>query len=231
MANNEQNKSIGISTIPIGKLTVVMNNFISNTINHLNKLSVKGDEKLAEFDKKLDDLEIMTTLLEAKLNSLPEKITSTYPPLENCELHDINIVNNPIQEYSSNSNINVVEGTGSSIPPPPPDPQMNGKNQNQQSNENKNYTTLDQNNSNNLVQNSRNVEEDQQNIEGGDNVDPAEDLEKFLKENEKFKNLYTMLKLGVPVAGVEQKAKMNGINMDKVHELIEKVRKVMPNIS
>ena len=61
MANNEQNKSIGISTIPIGKLTVVMNNFISNTINHLNKLSVKGDEKLAEFDKKLDDLEIMTT--------------------------------------------------------------------------------------------------------------------------------------------------------------------------
>ena len=165
------------------------------------------------------------------MNSLPEKITSTYPPLENCELHDINIVNNPIQEYSSNSNINVVEGTGSSIPPPPPDPQMNGKNQNQQSNENKNYTTLDQNNSNNLVQNSRNVEEDQQNIEGGDNVDPAEDLEKFLKENEKFKNLYTMLKLGVPVAGVEQKAKMNGINMDKVHELIEKVRKVMPNIS
>ena len=231
MANNEQNKSIGISTIPIGKLTVVMNNFISNTINHLNKLSVKGDEKLAEFDKKLDDLEIMTTLLEAKLNSLPEKITSTYPPLENCELHDINIVNNPIQEYSSNSNINVVEGTGSSIPPPPPDPQMNGENQNQQSNENKNYTTLDQNNSNNLVQNSRNVEEGQQNTEGGDNLDPAEDLEKFLKENEKFKNLYTMLKLGVPVAGVEQKAKMNGINMDKVHELIEKVRKVMPNIS
>ena len=40
-----------------------------------------------------------------------------------------------------------------------------------------------------------------------------------------------MLKLGVPVAGVEQKAKMNGFNMDKVHELIEKVRKVIPSIS
>ena len=39
-----------------------------------------------------------------------------------------------------------------------------------------------------------------------------------------------MLKLGVPVAGVEQKAKMNGINMDKLHELIEKVHKVDPSI-
>ena len=82
MENNGQNKEVAISTIPIGKLAVVMNNFICNTINHLNKLSVKGDEKLAEFDKKLNDLEIMTTLLESKLNSLPENITSTYPPIE-----------------------------------------------------------------------------------------------------------------------------------------------------
>ena len=220
MANNEQNKTIGISTIPIGKLTVVMNNFISNTINHLNKLSVKGDEKLAEFDKKLDDLEIMTTLLEAKLNSLPEKITSTYPPLEDCELDDVTPVNNPIQEQPY-------------IPPPPPPP--DGENQNQQ--DNAVYPNLDQNPSNNLdanqdkkKENMANTEEGQQNAEGGDNLSPAEDLEKFLKENEQFRNLYKMLKLGVPVAGVEQKAKMNGINMDKLHELIEKVHKVDPNI-
>jgi hypothetical protein len=219
MANNEQNKSIGISTIPIGKLAVVMNNFISNTINHLNKLSVKGDEKLAEFDKKLDDLEIMTTLLEAKLNSLPEKITSTYPPLEDC---DVNPVINPFQQQSSNSNIQVVNGSGSSIPPPPPPPPMPGENQNQQSN-------LDQNTNNNLETEDE-KEEEQQNTEGGENLSPAEDLDKFLKDNENYKNLYTMLKLGVPVAGVEQKAKMNGFNMDKLHELIEKVRKVKPSI-
>ena len=85
MANNEQ-RQIAISTIPIPKLTALMNNFICNTITHLNKLSVKGDEKLAEFDKKLNDLEIMTTLLEAKLNSLPEKFTSAYPPLEKTSL-------------------------------------------------------------------------------------------------------------------------------------------------
>ena len=51
MVNNEQ-KSLTKSTIPITKLTVLMNNFICNIITHLNKLSVKGDEKLAEFDKK-----------------------------------------------------------------------------------------------------------------------------------------------------------------------------------
>ena len=223
MANNQQNKDIGISTIPIGKLTVVMNNFITNTINHLNKLSVKGDEKLAEFDKKLDDLEIMTTLLEAKLNSLPEKITSTYPPLEPCKLEDINPVNLD-QIQTSSSNTNVTEGTGSSIPPPPPPPNTNGENQDRQVNAG--YPDLDQNPP------PDNIDANQEtgNAEGGDNLSPDEDLEKFLKENEQFRNLYKMLKLGVPVAGVEQKAKMNGINMDKLHELIEKVHKVDPSI-
>ena len=63
-----------------------MNNFILNTINHLNKISVKGDEKLQEFDEKLNDLEIMTTLLESKLNSLPANITSTYPEIQQVYL-------------------------------------------------------------------------------------------------------------------------------------------------
>ena len=78
-----EQKMVTISTIPISKLSIIMNNFVANTITHLNKLSVKGDEKLAEFDKKLNDLDVMTTLLEAKLNSLPEQITSTYPPFKN----------------------------------------------------------------------------------------------------------------------------------------------------
>ena len=79
--SNDQ-KMISIEPIPLTKLTVVINNFIANTITHLNKLSVKGEEKLSEFDNKLNDLDAMTTLLEAKLKSLPENITSTYPPLE-----------------------------------------------------------------------------------------------------------------------------------------------------
>ena len=196
MANNEQNNTIGISTIPFGKLSVVMNNFISNTINHLNKLSVKGDEKLAEFDKKLDDLEIMTTLLEAKLNSLPEKITSTYPPLEPCILDDIIL---------KDSNVEVVEKIESSIPPPPPPPPDSSDTDSEPEKE-----PID---------------------EGGDNLSPEDDLKKFLNDNPKFSDLYKMLKLGVPVAGVKMKAQMNGIDMAKTEELIGKAKKVHPNIS
>ena len=86
--SNDQ-KMISIEPIPLTKLTVVINNFIANTITHLNKLSVKGEEKLSEFDNKLNDLDAMTTLLEAKLKSLPENITSTYPPLEPVNMDDI----------------------------------------------------------------------------------------------------------------------------------------------
>lgn len=119
MVHNEQ-KSLTISTIPILKLTVLMNNFICNTITHLNKWSVKGDEKLAEFDKKLNDLEIMTIILEAKLNSLPEKITSTYPQLQQCSLDDLNLIinNNPVP--SSNIENDDDSGKGEPIPPPEP---------------------------------------------------------------------------------------------------------------
>ena len=117
--SNDQ-KVISITTIPLTKLTVVVNNFIANTITHLNKLSVKGDEKLAEFDNKLDDLDAMTTLLEAKLFSLPEKITSTYPQLEPVILPDIDpsIGSNPVQSAPDNSNQN----SSISVPPPPPPP-------------------------------------------------------------------------------------------------------------
>ena len=123
-----ESRTIPVDTIPLPKLAIVMNNFIANTINHLNKLSVKGDEKLAEFDNKLDDLDRMTTLLESKLFSLPEKITSTYPPLEECGLDDLIIVDKPIeithsQDPSDNLQQGIVSsGTGSTVPPPPPPP-------------------------------------------------------------------------------------------------------------
>ena len=217
MANNE--KTIAISTIPIPKLTVLMNNFICNTITHLNKLSVKGDEKLAEFDKKLNDLEIMTTLLESKLNSLPEKITSTYPQLQQCNLDDVNpiIIANPV----SSSNVDEASGAGSGGPEVPPSP----------------YPDLDEPPKNNQnIEKKKENEEQPKEGEGeggegeGEGGDPAENLENFLKSHESFRNLYKMIKLHVPLVGVRQKAKINGLDMDVLEELIDKARKVDPSI-
>jgi hypothetical protein len=195
-----EQKSITISTIPIPKLTVLMNNFICNTVTHLNKLSVKGDEKLAEFDKKLNDLEIMTTLLEAKLNSLPENIKSSYP----------------------NGN------TEEEIPVLPPEPI---KNQRQDNAGNENQNT----NQNNKNEEDTKVESKEQasDGEGGedDNLPPEEALENFLKQHEKYRNVFKMLKLGVPTIGVRQKVKTSGLDSDIFEQLIVLAHKAYPSIS
>lgn len=219
---------ITISTIPIAKLTVLMNNFIFTTVNHLNKLSVKGEEKLAEFDKKLNDLEIMTTLLESKLNSLPDKIKQTYPQLQQCSLDDINPVINSnaiVTNTSSGTNVQP-SGVNSSVPPPPPPPPpplLNGS-----SGTPANTDQSAQGSSEPLVEEKKeeiqNVEEEKKELT------PQEELDEFLAANEDYVNLYKMLKLGIPRAAVEQKARLNGFDMDILQTLIEKAHAVNPNI-
>ena len=209
-------KIIPVNTIPLPKLAIVMNNFIANTINHLNKLSVKGDEKLAEFDNKLNDLDIMTTLLESKLNSLPEKITSTYPPIEQCNLDDP-ITITITSDLGSNSDNK--SGSGSTVPPPPPPPPPPSP-----------PPIPD-----NIPQPDKDGEGDgsapDEGGENGENMSPEDDLEDFLQKNESLRNIYKMLKLGVPSMQVEGKARMNGTNMDLFKILLEKAKKVNPNIN
>jgi hypothetical protein len=231
--SNDQ-KVISITTIPLTKLTVVINNFIANTITHLNKLSVKGDEKLSEFDNKLNDLDAMTTLLEAKLNSLPEKITSTYPPLEPVTLPDVNpsIVPNPVPSAQDNSNqssssntTGIVVGTDPSVPPPPPPPPpppfpCNGP------------PTKPEASPPKPVEHNGINQEQKDGEEPKENLSPAEELENFLKENEPLRTLHKMIKVGVPTMQVSMKAKMSGeFDMDLVEILFEKEKKVNPNLS
>ena len=231
--SNDQ-KVISITTIPLTKLTVVINNFIANTITHLNKLSVKGDEKLSEFDNKLNDLDAMTTLLEAKLNSLPEKITSTYPPLEPVTLPDVNpsIVPNPVPSAQDNSNqssssntTGIVVGTDPSVPPPPPPPPpppfpCNGP------------PTKPEASPPKPVEHKGINQEQKDGEEPKENLSPAEELENFLKENEPLRTLHKMIKVGVPTMQVSMKAKMSGeFDMDLVEILFEKEKKVNPNLS
>ena len=228
--SNDQ-KVISITTIPLTKLTVVVNNFIANTITHLNKLSVKGDEKLAEFDNKLDDLDAMTTLLEAKLFSLPEKITSTYPQLEPVILPDIDpsIGSDPVQSAPDNSNQNsssnapaIVVGSGGSVPPPPPPPPPPGP--------------PGTGNGGSATQpvappEQKKGEEPKPEEGGGENLSPEDDLENFLKENETLRTLHKMIKVGNTTMQVSMRAKMNGFNMELVKILFEKEKKINPNIS
>ena len=215
MANNEQKKTIPLSTIPTSKLTVILNNFLVNTVNHLNKLSLNVDEKLSEFDKKMNDLEIMTSLFEAKLESLPDEIKSTYPPLQQCNLDDVNPV------FSVNANVN------------PPSSEQNA-----------NETEKKEETQNENKQEEQKNEEEKKEGEGegegegggeeeqkqGD-LTPEEDLNQFLNQHSEFQTLFKMLKVGVPIIGAKQKAQLNGLDMDLFNEMIEKAQKVHPNIN
>ena len=207
MANNEMKKTIPISTIPSSKLTVILNNFIVNTANHLNKLSVNVDEKLSEFDKKMNDLEVMTTLFEAKFESLPDEIKSTYPPLQPCNLDDVNPV------FSVNLNNNV---------------QPSGRKENE---DNKDENLKDENNVKGENEEKKKEEEEKEEVvEEQKELSPEEELAAFLEQHGDFQSLLKMLKYGITIIQVEQKARLNGYDMDLFYEMVEKAKKVHPNI-
>ena len=204
--NNEVKKTLPQNTIPTSKLAVILNNFIVNTTNHLNKLSVNVDEKLSEFDKKMNDLEIMTTLFESKLESLPDEIKSTFPPLQPCNLDDVNPTFS-----ASNLNPSIQQGNNPA----------QAQNENQENKENQEGENKEGNNE---------EEKKEEQPEEEKELTPEDELNKFLDEHEDLRQMYKMLKLGVPTYGVTQKAQMNGFDMDLIQELIDKAKKANPNI-
>ena len=200
-SSNDLKKTMPQNTIPTQKLTVILNNFIVNTTNHLNKLSINVDEKLSEFDKKMNDLEIMTSLFESKLESLPEEIKSTFPPLQPCNLDDVN------PNFSSNdNNVNIKQ---------------------EQNEEEVQVQNHEEEKKEEEIQEEEKKEEI---VEEQVEMSPEEELNKFLEQHSELQNLYKMLKLGVPVIGVTQKAQINQLNMDLVNELIDKAKKVYSSI-
>jgi hypothetical protein len=204
--NNDVKKTIPQNTIPTSKLAVILNNFIVNTTNHLNKLSVNVDEKLSEFDKKMNDLEIMTTLFESKLESLPDEIKSTFPPLQPCNLDDVNPTFS-----ASNLNPSIQQGNNPA----------QAQNENQENKENQEGENKEGN---------EEEEKKEEQPEEEKELTPEDELNKFLDEHEDVRQMYKMLKLGVPSFGVMQKAQMNGYDINIVQELIDKAKKVNPNI-
>ena len=201
-SSNDLKKQAPQNIIPQTKLTAILNNFIINTTNHLNKLSTNVDEKLSEFDKKMHDLEIMTTLFEAKLESLPDEIKSTFPPLQPCNLDDVNPT---FSATEINNNLN------------------------QQQNEGENQGQIGENQEN---QEQEKIGENGEEKKEEENLDlsPEEELNKFLEEHSELQSLYKMLKFGVPIIGVTQKANSLGCDMDLVNELFEKAKKVNSSI-
>ena len=255
MQNNQNSSSaLAINVIPPEKLTIILNDFITKTITHLNKLSINVEDKFQNFDQKLDDLEIMITLLESKLNSLPPEITSTYPQLQQCNLDDVNPVINIVQQQSvpntqPSSSVPVAPPLGNvpvppplgnvpippplgNIPVPPPLGTVNIKVPvPNMSNVNVPVPNVPVPNvpvpnvpGNNVPDNN----EEEKKEEEVKELTPQEKLDKFLEEHEDLVGLHKMLKLKIPAGGVLQKATMSKMNMTLVNELIDLFKAVHP---
>ena len=224
MANNEQKKLTPTSIIPTSKLTVILNNFLVNTVNHLNKLSVNVDEQLSEFDKKMKDLEIMTSLFEAKLESLPDEIKSTYPPLQPCSLDDVNPV------FSANVNNSVQSSEQKENETNKNEENQNEKKENVAEGEEKKEEEKKEEEKKEEEKKEGEEAKEEGKEEQKEELSPQEELDKFLNNNTAYQNLYKMLKYGVPIIRAEQKAKLSGMDMDLFNELCEIAKKVNPNI-
>ncbi len=87
-----------VESVPYRKTITLVNNFIINTTEFLNKFSYLCEQKLEQVSQQIQKLEITMNILEAKLASIPG--------LEGSVSLDVS---------ESNS-------TSSSIPPPPPGP-------------------------------------------------------------------------------------------------------------
>ncbi|XP_068744697.1 WASH complex subunit 3-like [Montipora capricornis] len=84
-----------------------LNHFITHSVRFLNRFSCVCEEKLAELSYKIQQIEIMMSILEAKLASIPglEDVTVSTPPAASSQAGD------------TAGNASAV---GAAPPPPPP---------------------------------------------------------------------------------------------------------------
>ena len=68
--------------IPAKKTATLVNYFIINTAQFLNSFSQVAEDKLGQIDEKLDAIEQILSLYEAKLDSVPEEFFENLPEVE-----------------------------------------------------------------------------------------------------------------------------------------------------
>ena len=102
-----------IKPIPIQKTATLVNNFLVNTASFLNSFSDTVEQKLSAVSDKVTELEILLTVLEEKLNSVPILATETSSDFASADKH-VNIPPRP-ENMQQTQTIELVEE--SSCPP------------------------------------------------------------------------------------------------------------------
>lgn len=94
-----------IAPIPSRKTLMLVNTFITNTVDFMNKFAVLCERKLAKIALQTEKLEVTISLLEAKLESVP--------------WIDQSANNSQIASSAPSSSVPPPPGFASSVPPPP----------------------------------------------------------------------------------------------------------------
>ena len=151
-----------------------------------------SETKLNIIDKKIKEIDIMVSLLESKLNSLPEDITSKYPPLQQCSLNDIT------PELIIPNITTLVSKPEEKKEDKPIDPATQANQENIQVEEVKTEVV---------------VEEEKK------PETPEEKLKAFLEKHQEddVDKYYKMLKFGIPPEAVIQKAIFTGFNKELIN--------------
>jgi hypothetical protein len=159
----------------------------------------------------------MVTLLESKLNSLPEEITSKYPPLVHCALNEINPEINMIGANVSLSSNNI---GGSSNNHEAVNKENAAVSQNTQ-------TIQVESNSGDISTENKESKENQEKYSEENKTEsipepieetPEQKLKSFIEQNnsEDLERLLKMLKFGIQEQAVLQKARLTGFDMELV---------------
>jgi len=108
----------GMHPIPAKKTLMIVNSFIINTVDFLNKFAAVAEEKLRKVQQAIQRVEITLALLEGKLESVPWLSGDGPPPAPITTTTTTDAVPGAPPISSSNST------SSSPSPPPPPTPQL-----------------------------------------------------------------------------------------------------------
>jgi WASH complex subunit CCDC53 len=70
--DNKIIENFKIKPVPIQKSFVLINNFVTNTIEFFNSFSESVEKRISHISNKITEVEILLAVLEAKLNSVPD---------------------------------------------------------------------------------------------------------------------------------------------------------------
>lgn len=205
---------------------------IISLILHIIRVSDYSENKLFENDNKLKELEVMVSLFESKLQSLPSEITSQFPELTQEKLGDFSKLisvntSNTMNFTNTNANNNNVMNNNPS--------QENINSSNTDKNDNNNLQAA-----NNIIENNKTEETEdkentiQQNIETKiEEVvvekTPQEKVDDFLKENPNLERVYKAMQRKIPSFNLIPQSRLLGIKEEVIKELIELYQKVDPS--